>query len=287
MTRAPLYDEIQEVATQYPETALGRPAGAPARAGGARRLASARGLPRGRRGARPDAGVLQGRRELLRHVPARAGRPAPGRGLHEHLVRARRRPAGARGVRARARRSTPARRPPTARSRCGRSSAPAAAAGGRSSRSTTATASRFAPATSRRSSRELRGGPIRELLLEDADTRDLTQLSEYEAVGGYDSLRKALGMERQAVLDELLAGERTRPRRRRLPDGPQGELPAEAGGDVEADLPRRQRRRVRARDVQGPRDHAPRPAPLRRGRRHRRPTRSARTSRSSTSAAST
>jgi NADH-quinone oxidoreductase subunit F len=46
--------------------------------------------------------------------------------------------------------------------------------------------------------------PIRELLLKDADTRDLTQLSEYEAAGGYRSLRNALGMERKAVLGELL-----------------------------------------------------------------------------------
>src|SRR5688500_4072195 len=47
--------------------------------------------------------------------------------------------------------------------------------------------------------------PIRELLLEGADKRDLTKREEYEAAGGYKSLRKALGMERQAVLDELLA----------------------------------------------------------------------------------
>jgi NADH-quinone oxidoreductase subunit F len=47
--------------------------------------------------------------------------------------------------------------------------------------------------------------PLRELLLADSDTRDLTKLSEYEAVGGYESLKKAVGMERQAVLDELLA----------------------------------------------------------------------------------
>ncbi|HSE81697.1 MAG TPA: NADH-quinone oxidoreductase subunit F, partial [Gaiellaceae bacterium] len=47
--------------------------------------------------------------------------------------------------------------------------------------------------------------PLRELLLRDADTRDLTKLAEYEAVGGYRSLRKAVGMDRQAVLDELLA----------------------------------------------------------------------------------
>ena len=48
---------------------------------------------------------------------------------------------------------------------------------------------------------------LRELLLEHADERDLTKLAEYEAVGGYESLRKALGMERQAVLDELLAAD--------------------------------------------------------------------------------
>ena len=47
--------------------------------------------------------------------------------------------------------------------------------------------------------------PIRELLLEHADTRDLTQLAEYEAVGRLRARsRKALGMERKAVLDELL-----------------------------------------------------------------------------------
>ena len=48
-------------------------------------------------------------------------------------------------------------------------------------------------------------GGVRPLLLEHADERDLTSLSEYEAVGGYSSLRKALGMDRQAVVDELLA----------------------------------------------------------------------------------
>jgi NADH-quinone oxidoreductase subunit F len=47
--------------------------------------------------------------------------------------------------------------------------------------------------------------PIRELLLQGADERDLAKREEYEAIGGYASLRKALGMEREAVLDELLA----------------------------------------------------------------------------------
>jgi NADH-quinone oxidoreductase subunit F len=45
----------------------------------------------------------------------------------------------------------------------------------------------------------------RKLLFEHAEGRDLTRLSEYEQVGGYASLKKALGMDRQAVLDELLA----------------------------------------------------------------------------------
>ena len=46
---------------------------------------------------------------------------------------------------------------------------------------------------------------VREIVLEHAADADLTALSAYEAHGGYASLRKALGMERQAVLDELLA----------------------------------------------------------------------------------
>jgi NADH-quinone oxidoreductase subunit F len=45
----------------------------------------------------------------------------------------------------------------------------------------------------------------RELLFEHADERDLTRLSEYEQVGGYRSLRKALELEPQQILDELMA----------------------------------------------------------------------------------
>jgi NADH-quinone oxidoreductase subunit F len=44
---------------------------------------------------------------------------------------------------------------------------------------------------------------LRRLLLEHADGRDLTRIAEYERVGGYESLKKAIGMEPQAVLDEL------------------------------------------------------------------------------------
>jgi NADH-quinone oxidoreductase subunit F len=42
-------------------------------------------------------------------------------------------------------------------------------------------------------------------LFEHAEGRDLTRLAEYEQIGGYASLKKAIKMERQAVLDELLA----------------------------------------------------------------------------------
>ena len=48
---------------------------------------------------------------------------------------------------------------------------------------------------------------LKKLLLADAEGRDLTRLAEYEKVGGYESLKKALRMERQAVLDELLAAD--------------------------------------------------------------------------------
>ncbi|MEZ5100522.1 MAG: NADH-quinone oxidoreductase subunit NuoF [Thermoleophilia bacterium] len=47
-------------------------------------------------------------------------------------------------------------------------------------------------------------GP-RRVLLEHAAEHDVTKLSEYEKVGGYESLRRALGMERQQLIDEFLA----------------------------------------------------------------------------------
>jgi NADH-quinone oxidoreductase subunit F len=50
-----------------------------------------------------------------------------------------------------------------------------------------------------------RGRRKHSLLFEHAEGRDLTRIAEYEQVGGYESLKKALKMERQAILDELLA----------------------------------------------------------------------------------
>ena len=47
--------------------------------------------------------------------------------------------------------------------------------------------------------------PKRDFLLEHAYDRDLTQLAEYRAVGGYEPLEKALGMEPDDLIDELVA----------------------------------------------------------------------------------
>ncbi len=47
---------------------------------------------------------------------------------------------------------------------------------------------------------------IRKLLFEHAAEADLTKLSEYERVGGYRSLRNALGMNPERVIDEIVAG---------------------------------------------------------------------------------
>ena len=107
--------EVAEIARAVPRLALGRAAGAAARAGAPRGLAADGGVRRGRRRARADARLLQGGRVLLRHVPPRARRPAHGRGLHERLLRARRRAGRARRVRGGARDPGRARRPPTAR----------------------------------------------------------------------------------------------------------------------------------------------------------------------------
>ena len=48
---------------------------------------------------------------------------------------------------------------------------------------------------------------LREIVMAGADDRDLTKLTEYEAIGGYKALAKARGMAPQAVIDELVASE--------------------------------------------------------------------------------
>src|SRR5256714_3874193 len=98
--------------------------------------------------------------------------------------------------------SAPGRRRPTARSRSARSSASAAAATRRWWRSTTATASTSEP---RRSPRSWRTCVAEEhkVLLADADERDLTQLAEYQAFGGYRGVEKARAMTPDALIAEL------------------------------------------------------------------------------------
>ena len=186
------YDEVQEIKAQYPEE---RSAVLPAlrlaqeRHGGwlppeaLQEVADALDL---------TAGAGRGGRVLLRHAPPGARRQAPGRGVHQPLLRARRaRSRCWRHSRASSA-SRPARRRRTGSSRCARSSAPVAAAGRSSSPSTTGTVQPSSPRTSRRSWRRCAVG-IDEIALAHADERDLTQLAEYEAIGGYEALRKARG----------------------------------------------------------------------------------------------
>ena len=122
------------------------------------------------------------------------------------------------------------------------------------------------------------------ILFKDIDEPGLNTLDVYPARGGYEMLKKALKMEPGAVLDEMLASRRARPRRRRLRDGPQDVLHPQ--GD-DGQVPRLQRRRVRARDLQGPRADAEEPASAHRGDHHRRLLHRRVAARSSSSAAST
>jgi NADH-quinone oxidoreductase subunit F len=63
------------------------------------------------------------------------------------------------------------------------------------------------PSTIATASRSARKKAKTKLLFEHAEGHDLTRLAEYEKVGGYASLKKALKMEPSAVLDELLAAD--------------------------------------------------------------------------------
>ena len=134
----------------------------------------------------------------------RARRAARGRGLHEHLLRARPAPSGSSRRSSASSASTSARRPRTARSRCGRSSASAAAAGRRSSPSTTGTACTSARATSRRSSRSSRW-QTPEIVFAGTDGGAVTELADYEAVGGLTALRRAREMTPDEIIAELNA----------------------------------------------------------------------------------
>ena len=60
------------------------------------------------------------------------------------------------------------------------------------------------------------------IVLKGADERDLTKLDEYRAIGGYEALAKARAHDARRADRGDEQGEPARPRRRRLPDRPQG-----------------------------------------------------------------
>ncbi len=64
------------------------------------------------------------------------------------------------------------------------------------------------------------------LLFEGIDEPGLNTLPVYEQRGGYEQLKRALQMAPEDVLEQHLRFGSARPRRRRLPDGPEGLVPA-------------------------------------------------------------
>ena len=110
------------------------------------------------------------------------------------------------------------------------------------------------------------------MLFKNVDEPGLNTIGTYRDNGGYDSLRKAfVDMQPETLLlSELEELRPARPRRRRLLDGQEGRLPAPRR---HGQVPVLQRRRVRARRVQGPRADAEEPPPADRGDRDRGPRR--------------
>ena len=113
--------------------------------------------------------------------------------------------------------------------------------------------------------------PETRVLLEHAEDPALRTIDGYKGYGGYATLEKAYReMEADEILKELEDSGLRGPRRRRLLDGQKGLLPAPRR---DGQVPLLQRRRVRARRLQGPRADAAQPAPADRGDRDRRPRR--------------
>ena len=123
------------------------------------------------------------------------------------------------------------------------------------------------------------------MLFRHIDEPGLASIETYRRLGGYRALERAL---KEIEPDELLTDARglrpARPRRRRLLDGQEGLVPAPRR---DGQVPVLQRRRVRARGVQGPRADVEEPPPADRGDRRSRRSRPAPAGRSSSSAAST
>ena len=205
---------------------------------------------------------------LLRHARDRARRPPQRLRVHEHLLLAARRRRAATRRCARCRRSAGRRaRDQRARVRVPRRvrhradglrrrrlRRPAEPRPTRRGCSTTcAPGDRCCPRSSSRAGRADRRWDARCSCSTDIDEPGLATLEVYERRGGYESLRKALAMSPEEVLERARSLGPARARRRGLRDGHEGLVPAE-GRDGQ--VPRVQRRRVRAGHVQGPRTDA-------------------------------
>ena len=101
-------------------------------------------------------------------------------------------------------------------------------------------------------------------LLAGADERDLTKLAEYQAIGGYKTgRRRRAKMSSDELIDELQKANLRGRGGAGFPMGRKASLVDRSSPKPQ--VPGRQRRRVRAGRVQGPRDHGTRAAPAARG----------------------
>ena len=94
-----------------------------------------------------------------------------------------------------------------------------------------------------------RGSRALVLLAPGGRRRPVGSLASYEAHGGYDALRKAIEIGASAVVDEVTRSGLVGRGGAAFPDRPQ--VAGGRGARIDAALPRRQRRRERARHVQG------------------------------------
>ena len=216
------------------------------------RLAVARGVPRGRRRARPDARVLPCRSRGSTTCSSSSPSASTRRGLHERLLRARRRAAAcsrrSSASSASRRRDDRRRRDHAARGRVPRR---LRLGDGRRGRH------RYRQHVSRRRARRSsRSCAVTERLERSPRGRRRARPDEARgvpAVGGYEAVPKARAMTPDAVIDELLASDLRGRGGAGFPTGRKASSSDDR--EPEAEVPRRQRRRVGAGQLQGPRDH--------------------------------
>ncbi len=99
----------------------------------------------------------------------------------------------------------------------------------------------------------------RNLLLAGADEHDLADIDAYRALGGYTGAAKARLLTPEALIAEFETSKLRGRGGAGFPTGRKASLIDRASS--KPTVPRRQRRRVRARGLQGPRGDRARPAP--------------------------